>query len=53
MEDNRPYFVKREDVFVNEDYKKWLGELKLRLRQLQVKAAVKVKNLSKEPTAIT
>ena len=42
MEDNRPYFVKREDVFVNEDYKKWLGELKLRLRQLQVKAAVKV-----------
>ena len=42
MEDNRPYFVKREDVFVNEDYKKWLGELNLRLRQLQVKAAVKV-----------
>ena len=24
MEDNRPYFVKREDVFANEDYKKWL-----------------------------
>ena len=42
MEDNRPYFVKREDVFVNEDYKKWLGELKLRLRSLQIKAAVKV-----------
>ena len=42
MEDNRPYFVKREDVLANEDYKKWLGELNLRLRQLQVKAAVKV-----------
>ena len=42
MEDNRPHFVKREEVFTNEDYKTWVGELKLRLRSLQVKAAIKV-----------
>ena len=42
MKENTPYFVKHESILNNDEYKAWLGELKLRLRSLQVKAAIKV-----------
>lgn len=42
MEEKKPYFVKRGEFLANEEYKKWLGELKQRLRSSQVKAAVRV-----------
>lgn len=42
MKENKPYFVKRGEFVSNEDYKKWLVELKLRLQSSQVKAAVRV-----------
>ena len=38
----KPIFVWREGVIVDEDYVEWLSELKQRFRQSQVKAAVKV-----------
>lgn len=42
MKEDKPYFVKRGKFLATEDYKRWLGELKQRLRSSQVKAAVRV-----------
>lgn len=40
--DNKPFIVKSHDIHLDEDYRKWINEIKERYRNAQIKAAVKV-----------
>ena len=42
MEKGAPKVVKIHDVKIDQDYMQWLGEIKARYRNAQIKAAVKV-----------
>lgn len=42
MKEKKPDFVKRGEFIVDNNYKKWLVELKQRLQRSQIKAAIKV-----------
>lgn len=48
MEEKEPDFVKKSKVIADDNYKKWLGELKQRLQRSQIKAAVKVNTVMLE-----
>lgn len=48
MEEKKPDFVKKSKVIADDNYKKWLSDLKQRLQRSQIKAAVKVNTVMLE-----